>query len=110
MDAAADADIVCTVSASTDALLDESDVAEGAHINAVRSSFPDKPRVATDRFVTEAVALADVRLEHSPRRGTNARGGRRAALSPQFRSTFIFRYAAQLPGLHEKPGLAHRRP
>jgi ornithine cyclodeaminase len=43
-----DADIICTVTASAQPLLDAGDVKPGAHINAVGSSFPDRRELGTE--------------------------------------------------------------
>ncbi|RFU37883.1 ornithine cyclodeaminase family protein, partial [Actinomadura logoneensis] len=49
------ADLVCTVTGSAEPLLDARHVAEGAHINAVGSSFPDKRELTADLVARCAV-------------------------------------------------------
>ncbi|HEV2374793.1 MAG TPA: ornithine cyclodeaminase family protein [Streptosporangiaceae bacterium] len=47
-EATADADIICTVTGSTEPVLEDRHVMPGAHINAVGSSFPDKRELASE--------------------------------------------------------------
>ncbi|HZG07180.1 MAG TPA: ornithine cyclodeaminase family protein [Streptomyces sp.] len=55
-----DADIVCTVTGSTEPLLEADHVRDGAHINAVGSSFPDK-RELSGELVARCSVFVDSR-------------------------------------------------
>lgn len=52
------ADIICTVTGSTEPVLEDRHVASGAHINAVGSSFPDK-RELTSELVARCSVFVD---------------------------------------------------
>jgi ornithine cyclodeaminase len=60
-EAARDSDVICTVTAASDPLLDASDVAQGAHLNVVGSSHLG-PREVDNDLVARARYFADHRV------------------------------------------------